>query len=152
MKFGIIDAENRIAVIEDHADFRAALAAVGLRSGAIDFGGVSRHPIIQIVVYEYGLFVPRDQQHYFALNGRLYAGNAVLEQADDEGRAVDLEKMPAVRFLPTGDDAENAIQKGLVPRPKMSRDGVVYWQWPQPRPTNVREMVAEVVERMKPKR
>lgn len=140
MLFGIINATARTVEIADHPSDDAAKAQAGLVN--VDHGVVLRATDkahgIAIMVYEYGLFEPPEQQSFFGLAGRLYAGNAVLYAFNAGGDTVDLKVYPRVMFMPSVRAVERNIQLGLIQRPIMSANDVVIWQWPAPAPKGMR--------------
>lgn len=129
MKYGIIIPRARHWAVVDCDGFAAALKAAGLTPTAIDFGEVCRG--LHVVVYEYGLFDPR--QAYFALLGNLYAGNAVLFQTDGSGATIDFTPNPflmgTLQYLADSDEAEAAIRRQEVNRPQQTVNGMVTWEW-----------------------
>ena len=54
---------------------------------------------IAIVVDQFSLFVPPEDQRYFLIGRQLYAGNAILYGYNEEGETVDLPLMPVVIFI-----------------------------------------------------
>ena len=133
MKFGIVCPSIRSVSIANCQDVKSAQRVAGLHRG-VDHGVIMREPFgIGIVVYEFGLF--EQEQAYFAINGLLYAGNAVLYGFDDSGETVDLPALPQVFFMPNAKAVERSIDLGLVRRPIISVNDVVTWRWPEPRNT-----------------
>jgi len=148
--FILINAQQRTVERQDFESFEQALPAVGLQPGQIDFGALT--PTLHLAVYEFGLFQPKKATSYFHIGRRLYAGNAVMFETDEDGvtvsstsRILDPTKGGAIialedgratrlRFL-TGDQAETAMQMGEIDRPQMSVNNVLLWQWPEPRKT-----------------
>src|SRR5262245_16560975 len=111
MRFAIIDPGTQTAVLEDFPNVRAAYKHAGLNACEIDHGIVSMG--LAIVVHEYSLFEPAEQQHYFSIAGKLYAGKAVLYAFDIENRGtIDLLTLPAVVFLPNKAAVERLIEIG----------------------------------------
>jgi hypothetical protein len=131
MKFCIINPTELTAKMVDVEDFHAALKVAGLKQGQIDFGALSRY--LHIAVYEFGLYLPLDQQKYFSLGRNLYIGNAVFFGSDDHGETINLPRLPPVMFYRDADAVERAIQRDEIDRPIVSVNGAVLWQWPQPR-------------------
>jgi hypothetical protein len=138
-QFAIIDVEaHTVHLIEDE-NISAAYDVAGLKSARVDHGMV--HPAtddrdgLGIVVEEFGFFVPRDEQGYFEVGGRLYAGNAVLYGFRKGGATASIEKAPAVHFFSDAGEVEAAIADGRIERPAMRINGSLVWQWPQPRPS-----------------
>jgi hypothetical protein len=137
MKFGRIDVENCSTTTVDHENLDAAKRACGLRN--VDFvtlthtrgvGGV------QIVVDEFGLYAPVNQQRYFSIGRRLFAGNALLFAYEALGNTIDFEQIDniGVTFFGGAAAVERAIAAGIIDRPTFSVNGETVWQWPQPRP------------------
>lgn len=137
-QFVLIEPAERRLSLKPFADLSAALAAVGLHTGEIDFGSLM--PDHSIVVYEFGLFEPPAQQHYFALGKNLYAGNAVVF-AEVEGKPSDVTKecwhllRSNLRWFDSVQEIEKAIDDEEIIQPSISVDGKVVWVWPQPRPS-----------------
>lgn len=126
MKFVTINPEKREIGFVEANEVHEALPQIGLKSGNVDFGSLS--PTTAIVVYEWGL--AKQGFHYFAINGRLYAGNALIFQADEAGETVNFtEPVPHIEWLGNAYDVEAAIQAGKVNRPYNAVNGKVYWQW-----------------------
>ena len=132
MLFVVIKARDQVVAPVDCPDLRDAQSIAGISN--VDHGRVQ--PGVCIVVYEFGMFMPPRQQSYFAIRDRLYAGNAVLYGVNDGGETIDLpiEKIPMIAFFPGADSVERNIQLGFVERPNLTANGVVVWQWPDPRP------------------
>jgi hypothetical protein len=131
MKFLLIDAIKKTAVISDHRSLSVAQDELGLNR--VDHGTITRG--IGYVVYEFGFFVPVDQQKYAAIGNRLIAGNAVLYAYDDSGETVDFTEGDIVRHITFFGDAvavESAIDDGILVRPQTAVNGEVLWQWPDP--------------------
>jgi hypothetical protein len=133
MNFAVITPSKQETIIADFSDLDTALRAADLHGRGVDHGmlmlGVHR---IGIIVYEYSLFVPAAEQSYFAIHGRLYAGNAVLYGVADSGDTADLPFMPEVFFMPNQYAVERSISLGLITRPYMAVNNEITWQWPQP--------------------
>lgn len=139
MKYGRIDAAaHKLDIIESDL-FDSAERMCGLDPGKTDHGTIGHHPDvggIGIVVAEFGLFVPPLNQYYFALDARLFAGNAMLYCYDEAGDTVDFDDTGLVtpRWFASGMEVARAITKGELIRPQLSVNGVVVWEWPQSRP------------------
>lgn len=136
MQFAIVYAHTQKVSIEDCPTIEAAMARAGLVN--VDHGVVApvtpyRSVGMGIIVYEYGLFEPIEKQAYFAIGGRLYAGNAVIYAFDQRGETVNLPGTPVVQFMPSARAVERNIALGLVERPIMSINDEVIWRWPEPR-------------------
>lgn len=129
MKYGTIDPHTRHWQTLECESFEIALRAAGLRRGEIDFGHVCRG--LEIVVDEYSLL--QERQAYFALLGSLYGGGALLFQVDGEGETVDFEAnallMGTLQFFADAAEAEAAIRRLEVERPRQTVNGVVTWEW-----------------------
>jgi hypothetical protein len=135
MKFGIITPKEQNTTIVECASPEMATAVAGLSQRGVDHGMLMVGPHrVGIIVYEYSMFVPPAEQSYFAINGRLYGGNAVLYGVDDHGETIDLRAMPDVFFMPNQQAVERSIELGLVQRPYMAANDEIIWQWPAPRP------------------
>jgi hypothetical protein len=115
----------------DEAKKSAGLAGV-------DHGILMHSPRSSIgyCVYEYGMFVPADEQDYFSIGELLIAGPAVFYGIGEYGDAIDLQKadFPHVRWYYDSNDVEAAIQCNEIARPMMSVNTDVIWQWPDPQP------------------
>jgi hypothetical protein len=150
MKFGIIDPATKSFNVIDVADVVRAYALAHLDPDKTDHGVVTRlenRHYVCYVVYEYGFFVPANEQHYCDVGGRLIAGRAVIYEADPYGRTVTLSDEAFVlvgtpTWFESPDEVELAIAAGLVVRPELSVNGEVLWSWPDPAPP-------EMAERMK---
>lgn len=135
--YGIIDPFTRHIALLQCESFEVALRAAGLKPGEVDFGNVT--PRLTVVVYEYSLVDRKQSQRFFALfpGGRgdlgiLFGGGAVLFQTDDTGATVDLDPpdwLALTEFYDDGHDADWAIRKGRVDRPRQSINGVICWEW-----------------------
>src|SRR5262245_7851839 len=135
MRFGIIDPRTTRVEFVDAADLNEAKIAVGLDPLRVDHGVLWREPGAggaSIVVYEFGLFVPRERQRYFAIGRSLYAGAAVVYGFDAAGETVDLAELPPVFFFRDADEVERAIETRQIGRPETAINNVVYWRWPEP--------------------
>lgn len=114
----------------DCADFKVALAAVGLEQGRVDFGTLTMRPVcLTVVVYEFGLLEPPEQHHFFSIGNGLFAGNAVVYQCNEEGETVDITHVPPVLHYRDCVEAERAVVAGQVRRPETAVNGRVMWQW-----------------------
>jgi hypothetical protein len=113
-------------------DIYRALDVVGLKRTEVDHGMLSRE--LAIVVYEYGLFQPTNQSHYFSIGHSLYVGGAVLYGIGDGGETVDVKVVPPVMFYRDGGEVERAIELRQIERPTMAVNGEVLWQWPNKAP------------------
>lgn|SRR5215510_13413335 len=141
MKFATIEPVKKRVRVAEFRDLHSAVRSVGVDPHATDHGVVQRNhrgPNFSIVVYEFGLFTPVADQHYFATGGRLYAGNAVLYGFNEIGETVDVvEPLPDVTFFADAPAVELAIAARVIPRPRMSANGMVIWEWPNPAPVHM---------------
>jgi hypothetical protein len=135
MKFGLIHTLRQSAEHADIADLHTAYRRVGLAPGAVDHGTAADG--LAVVVGEFALFVPPEQQRYFAIAGypHLCAGPAVLHAYDGRGLGVDLPQLPRITWLPDRRAVERAIAGGLIKRPHIGMGDDVIWRWPGPRPS-----------------
>ena len=132
MRYAIINPAKQTLRAIDASSFDVALDVAELVKSEVDHSMVTRQ--IGIVVYEYGLYVPPDQQHYFALGRRLYAGNALLYGCDQAGETIDLTACPEPTFFKSAADVEAAISTGKIERPIVALNDEVIWKWPDPQP------------------
>lgn len=135
MKFLVIDPRECATRYRSHDDPNQALRRyTPLEPGKTDHGTISKG--LGIIVGEYGLYEPAEQQSYFAIAGRLYAGPAMLYAYNELGVTISLERpmLPPIKWLKTAADVETAIQAREVERPIVAVDGVLVWSWPQPKP------------------
>jgi hypothetical protein len=130
MKFGIINAVKKTATIEDLPGMEYALRRAGLTPGHVDFGMLTDH--VHIVVDEFSLYVPVDEQNYFSIGLHLTAGNAVIFAVDRRGATVDLQMLPPIMWYKNAAVVEQAIERNEIARPCIAFNDVVLWQWPQP--------------------
>lgn len=133
MKYVVIDPKARTIKSVDVVHINDAVEGAGLQPGAVDYGSLANG--LGYVVYEFGHFVPCAEQHYFSIGRTLVSGTAVLYHYDEAGNTLDLLRceVPDVRFYLGANDVEAHIQAGEIERPYMGVNGVVHWQWPQPR-------------------
>lgn len=132
-RFIVIDAAARQVREEDHRNLVMAELSVGLKPDAVDHGTIQRG--LGYAVYEFGLFVPADRQHYFAIGRHLIAGNCVLYAYDQIGETIDIEGFGlTVEFFSSLEAVETAIQNRRFPRPQIAVNGEPIWTWPQPAP------------------
>jgi hypothetical protein len=132
MRYAIINPKKQTLRAIDASSFEVALDAAELADVGRDHSMVTRQ--IGIVVYEYALYVPPAEQHYFALNGKLYGGNALLYACNETGETIDLTICPEPTFFKSADDVEAAIYMGKVERPIVALDDRIVWKWPDPQP------------------
>lgn len=141
-RFAIINPKEKSVTALEAKDYQTAVGAAGLRLDELDFGTVASFKdgsSLSIIVYEYGL-LEGDESDYFALNGRLYNGYAVLFTANEEGETTDLSAnliqhlnmgCPMLLWFNDISEAEEAIAKNKVIRPQSSINGMVFWSWNQ---------------------
>ena len=139
MKYVLINPTLRTALSGDYATLQDAEVAAGLDPTKVDHGMISRS--IGYVVYEFGLFVPPAQQHYFAMGRQLIAGASVLYGVDAWGESVNLLRstIPDIRWFLGVNDVEAAIVAGEIIRPQTAINGAVTWQWPDAHPWGSRQ-------------
>jgi hypothetical protein len=133
MQFEIIRPATRETEVVQCEHLNEAMVMAGLVG--VDFGTVHRG--LGIVVYEFSLFVPAAEQHYFVLGGRLYGGNAVLYSYDEAGETVDLKTAVIPFWMDNVAHVERAIADGACVRPQMAVNRNVIWQWPNPVPEDI---------------
>ena len=129
MQFAIIEPATQAVIPAECNDIRDAMALAGL--GHVDHSVIM--PGLGIALYGFGLLALPAEQSYFAIHGRLYAGNAVLYAFNKAGETVSLLQcgMPDVMFMPDADAVEHNIALGLVERPQITVNGLITWQWPE---------------------
>lgn len=145
-KYAIIRPAARRVDVSEFGSFEDATHFAGVVDK--DFGTVwmpdSRldRTGLSIVVWEFGLLQvnPKTKekiypQPMFALNHRLYAGNALLYSFNEGGETVSLlptqkEIAREILWLPTQEDAEKAIKSGLVIRPVIAVNNKILSAWP----------------------
>jgi hypothetical protein len=134
MKFVVINPKLRKVSTVEALDFRSAVRDAGLDPDTLDHGAFSRR--VAYAVYEFGLFTPPAEQHYFGFDGRLIAGTAVLYGVGEAGETVDLmaSAVPTPRFYLGQNDVESDIAMGIILRPEIAVNGERIWAWPQPAP------------------
>ncbi len=133
MKFVIVDVENQSATLREFEDLEGAKKEAGLKRHQVDHGCLWLDPDrsrgMSVVVYEFGLMEPDEQQH-FSINGQLYAGNAVLySHVMGETVDVEAEDIPTITFIGGRAEVEEAIANNEVSRPDMRANGEVVWEW-----------------------
>jgi len=130
-RYGIINPYTRQWFVIESDELDAAKVAAGITPREEDHGKVTRG--LAICTNEYGLIEPKHGQTYFALLGSLYAGGAVLYAVDETGATVDFEPDPLLLgtlvFFVDAQEAEAAIQRREVERPRTTVNGVVCWEW-----------------------
>jgi hypothetical protein len=131
-KFVIVNPKAKALIAMYCDDVDEIYSFAGLPPLEVDHGVV--RPGIGVVVYEFGLFADPKDISYFAMEGQLFAGNAVLYGYDvKSGETRDVEDIPVPLWLEGQEGVEAAIAAGLVARPIMAVNGVVTWQWPDAR-------------------
>jgi len=133
-RYASIEPDAHLLRIVDKSIFDAVVDA-GLNDDGTDHSMVDKHT--GIVFNQYDMYVPPEQQDYFAINGRLYAGNALIYGVDDRGNTVDIVETDRLTpiFLHGREEVERAIQDGLIARPQLRVNGELIWKWPdQPAP------------------
>ena len=135
MKYIIVDAIKKECRVEEHEEFHDAVRAAGLDPNATDHGSLRANKA-GIVVYEYGMFEPKETQHYFQLAVRLYAGNALVYGVDEIGETTDAPEhlIAFIRFFDDWQAVEDSINRGKVYRPQITVNGSVSWHWPEAAP------------------
>jgi hypothetical protein len=131
MQFQIIDSDKASVRSFKCASLNEAMVAAGLKPGQVDFGGVCEG--VTVVVYEFGLYVPKEKCRYFSIGRQLFVGNGVLYGHDQRGETVDLPSPPPVIFYRDFSAVEQAIGWNQIDRPQISVNGTVLWRWPEPR-------------------
>ena len=129
LQFAIIKPKDRTITVVKFETIQEAERAAGLDPGAVDHGVLT--PGIGYVFDEFGLRKPPSEQHYFAVEGRLIAGPAVLYGIDKAGVTTDLTYMRPTRWFDDAAEIEAAIAAGTVRRPQMAVNGLIIWEWPQ---------------------
>ena len=129
MKYVLVNPILRTATAGDYASLQDAEVAAGLDPGKVDHGMITRS--IGYVVFEFGLFAPPEEQHYFAMGRQLIAGSAVLYGVNAWGESVNLHRstIPDIRWFLGVNDVEAAIVSGEIIRPQTAVNGEVTWQW-----------------------
>ena len=137
MKFyAIKPADCAIEAIEASEPWEA-YKTLGLDRMGVDHGVVARVADgggVGIVVYEFSLFVPVNEQRWFSIMGQLFGGNALLYGFDVHGETCDFDPPPPVVFYRSADEVEAAIARGEVKRPQMAVNQNVLWRWPDEHP------------------
>jgi hypothetical protein len=133
VKFTLIDATRRCAEQRLFERWEEAGATLGLKSGEVDMGTLARGT--GIIVYEYGLFEPKETAKYFSIGPRLYVGNAVLFGVDEDGETISVSGIPPIRYYDDWQQVDKAINEGDIVRPQIAVNGEVLWQRPEPRKT-----------------
>ena len=127
-QFWIVHPESATTQCVRATDITEVYRLAGLDGLQVDHGVV--HPGVGIVVYEYSMFAPPNEQRWFAVGSQLFGGKAVLYGFDHEGSTVDLPEPPPILFFRDAEQVEDMIQRGNVQRPQCAVNGAVYWSWP----------------------
>lgn len=137
MRYITVDAEHRTTYKLETPTIEDAMNGVGLSRRTVDHGNINRN--VCVIVHEFGLFQPKDKQHYFIINGHLYAGNALLYQVNDYGETVDFDKYEILAHLQFMDGvaAEAGILAGHIIRPRLTVNDEVLWTWSNPPPADL---------------
>lgn len=129
IKYCIVDPALQRTHVDQFASIEDAQRAAGI-VGHVEYGTAARRHCI--IVAEFGLFEPVEQQNYFSIGPNLYAGGAVIYAYDEAGETIDYTGPLPIQFYNAAMFAEQAIVMGRVRRPTMAVNGKVFWQWPQP--------------------
>jgi hypothetical protein len=136
MKYCIVDPVAFTVKTVECGTAHQAYKMAGLDPMRVDHGTVfvaDDGSGIAIVVFEFGLFVPPEEGHYFSIGERLYVGGAVLYAYDGQGETIDIPQVPPVMFYKSHAEVERAIHRGEIIRPVMAVNNKVIWQWPEKR-------------------
>ena len=140
MKFVVIDPQLCKVAVEEANQLSDLYHSVGLPADQVEFSCVHSNEksgeTISIVVYEFGLFKPKEMGKYFSLGGQLLEGGAILFAADYKGETISFVYKPPVVFYRSYVEVEQAIERGEVVRPEMAVNGEVIWKWPDPQVTS----------------
>lgn len=131
MQFQIIDSDHATVRSFRAEQLNTAMVAIGLNPGQVDFGTVCEG--VSIVVYEFGMYQPKEECRYFSVGRQLFVGNAVLFAFNNVGETVDLPRPPPVIFYRDFLAVEQAIGWGQIERPQIALNGQVMWKWPERR-------------------
>jgi hypothetical protein len=137
-------AATRITEVEadDPNQLRARLGLEAI-DHAVVMNPVTTGIGIGIMVIQFGLFVPPDQQRYFAINRSLYGGNAILYGFNEAGVTIDLQMIPPIVFMSLK-GVEEAIASGALNRPFMAVNDLKIWEWPGPAPFSIPNPKGEI--------
>lgn len=131
IQYGIVDPHICALALIRAEDFDTAKRAAGLHPLQVDHGPVTRN--VAICVAEDGLLEAKPGAAYFALARQLYAGSAVLYGFNERGETVDFvpdtRLMDSLRFYRTAAEADAAIRRGEIARPRQTVNGMVLWEW-----------------------
>ena len=135
-RFILIDSTAQKARVAMFEELKDAQRELGL--GNVDHGTWGRG--IAYVVDEFGLFVPKEQQHYAKFGNTLIAGNCVMYAYNEMGETIDIHPDIAdgVSFFESIAAIEHAITRGLIRRPQIIATRETHtdlvWSWPDPAP------------------
>jgi len=133
MLYLAIDPGSHMMRYIDCAKFEDAIQEAGLERNSVDHGAFADH--LGVVVSEFGMFADPNQQSYFCVFNRLYAGNALVYAFDDTGGTVDIWKLDiSPIWLHGRAEVEALIRQGLVNRPELKVNDRPVWRWPDPSP------------------
>lgn len=132
MKFMIVDPVDQIVFAVDAAELHETYKDAGLEGNKVDHGQITKE--LAIVVNEYALFMPSEEQCYFSMNGKLFAGTCVLYGVGEAGETVDVSDIPVVTFYKDKEAVEIAMAEGSLIRPVIAINNEVLWEWPQSKP------------------
>ena len=130
MRYIIINPKAETVKIVDCESLDKATHEAGLEPLRVDHGTIAQG--LSAVVYEYSLF---ESEHYFAIGGQLFGGNAVLYGYNQEGKTIDitfsqLNKVERwILFYHGPEQIEAAIADNTVVRPKVKVNDELIWQW-----------------------
>ena len=138
--FAIKPAQCAVETIEASEPYEA-YKTLGLDQLRVDHGVVARFDDgggVGIVVYEFSLFEPINEQRWFSILGQLFGGNALLYGFDASGETCGFDLPPPVVFYRDAHEVETAIASGQIKRPQIKVNENVIWQWPDEAPAGMR--------------
>ena len=136
MKFLLIDPKARRLRVEWFPDLFFAKLEAGLEPDQVDHGHVARN--LSVVVFEFSLFVPPEEQCYFSLGSKLFGGSAVMYQTDAAGETIDFNTTISTAIFPNPGwlrwyrsvaEIEAAISGGTLVRPQTMLNDTIIWAW-----------------------
>jgi hypothetical protein len=131
MRFIIVDPAKKTVTPANLDSLKDAQAVVGLEN--VDHGQLRRD--LCYVVYEYGFYIPPQDQHYFSIGQVLFAGGVVFYGINEMGETVDVKSDTlSVVFYKNAGDVEAAILAQKIIRPVLAVNDVELWRWPQKAP------------------
>jgi hypothetical protein len=132
--YAINGTERTVKPVMVRKRVQEAYEALGLSEVGVDHGRVYTDPFtgsrVAIVVHEFSLFAPPEQQKYFSIMGRLYGGNAVIYAEDRDGQFITVPEPPPGMFYRSHIEVEAAIKRREVHRPETRINGELVWSWP----------------------